>query len=127
MAKATDQSVSVLGAAYLQPVADLVERLLKWPATKRNAVRARYYDNTYAVSIILLLVAMVESFAARVRYFNGPGSMKRPTVAEYIKNVFPAFRLSKALTEVFVIRDAIFHNHLWTIDYTWRPITLKFA
>jgi hypothetical protein len=35
-----------------------------------------------------------------------------------------------ALTDVYVIRDAIFHNHLWEIEYTWggsQSMSLKGA
>jgi hypothetical protein len=123
-----ETSVSILGAGYFQPIADLVDRSLKWPATKRNAVKALHYDNCYSVSIVLLLVAALESYATRLRYFHGaPPKGKAGTVAKYIKHVFPGFRMVKALTEVFVLRDAIFHNHLWEVEFTWRPMTLKSA
>ena len=128
MTKPVERTISVLGSGYFQPVADLVERLLKYPKTKRNAVKALYYDNVYAVAIVLLLVAAVESYATRIRYFKGaPSAGKRLTIAQYIKHIFPDFRITKALTEVFVARDAIFHNHLWAIDFTWRPMNLKSA
>lgn len=128
MARRTEQIVSILGSGYFQPIADLIERSLKWPVTKRGSVNALYYDNIYATSVILLMVATLESYATRLRYFHrtvAPG--QRLTVANYIKRVFPGFRLQKAVTEVFVLRDAIFHNHLWEIDFTWRPMTLRSA
>jgi len=128
MTKKTETTVSILGSGYLQPIADLVDRSLRWPATKRNAVNALYYDNVYATSIILLLAASMESYAVRLRYLRGPAPKNQGvTVATYIKHVFPDFRLVKALTEVFVIRDAIFHNHLWKVEFTWRPTVLKSA
>ena len=78
--------------------------------------------------MILLMVAALESYATRLRYFHrGVASGQRLTVANYIKRVFADFRLQKAVTEVFVLRDAIFHNHLWEIDFTWRPMTLRSA
>ena len=124
----TEETVSILGAGYFQPVTDLVSRLLKWPPTKRNAVRALYYDNIYAASVVLLMVAALESYATRLRYFKGAQIAKRPmTVAQYIKHVFRDFRLSKAVTEVFVLRDALFHNHLWVLESSWRPTTLHRA
>lgn len=128
MKRPVQKMVSILGDGYLQPVADLVEKTLKWPATKRNAVQALHYDNIYAVSIILLLVATVESYVTRLRYFKGSeGKKKKASVPRYLKLVFSDFRHEKALTEVFVVRDAIFHNHLWEIDFTWRPMTLENA
>lgn len=124
----SEVTVSILGAGYFQPIADLVERSVKKPATKRNAVHALHYDNSYSTSIILLLVAALESYATRLRYFHGPPPKGQGrTVATYIKHVFPGFRLVKSLTEVFVLRDAIFHNHLWEVEFTWRPMTLTSA
>lgn len=128
MAKRTEQIVSILGSGYFQPITDLIERSLKWPVTRRGSVNALYFDNIYATSVILLMVAALESYATRLRYFHqtvAPG--QRLTVANYIKQVFPGFRLQKAVTEVFVLRDAIFHNHLWEIDFTWRPMMLRSA
>jgi hypothetical protein len=128
MAIRSEQIVSVVGSGYFQPVTDLIERSLKWRVTKRGSVNALYFDNIYAVSVILLMVAALESYATRLRYFHrhvAPG--QRLTVANYIKRVFADFRLQKAVTEVFVLRDAIFHNHLWEIDFTWRPMTLRSA
>lgn len=125
---AVEESVSILGSGYFQPVADLIDRSLRWPTTKRNPARALYYDNIYAVSVILLMVASLESYTTRLRYFRGVSETKQKlTVAEYIKHIFPDFRLAKAVTEVFVVRDAIFHNHLWKIGFTWRPNRLHSA
>lgn len=128
MATRTEQLVSILGSGYFQPIADLVERSLKWRVTTRGSVNALYYDNIYATSIILLMVAALESYATRLRYFHRTvAAGERLTVANFIKRVFPGFRLQKSVTEVFVLRDAIFHNHLWEIDFTWRPMTLRSA
>ncbi|MEX2170598.1 MAG: hypothetical protein WD851_14885 [Pirellulales bacterium] len=124
----SEQIVSIVGSGYFQPVADLIERSLKWRVTKRGSVNALYFDNIYAVSMILLMVAALESYATRLRYFHRQVAFgQRLTVANYIKRVFADFRLQKAVTEVFVLRDAIFHNHLWEIDFTWRPMTLRSA
>ncbi len=123
-----EQMVSIIGAGYFQPVADLVGKLLRYPPTRRNAVKANYYDNIYSVSIILLLVAVVESYASRLRFFYPSShSQRRFSVPESIKGTFKDFHLAKALSEVFVLRDAIFHNHLWTINFSWRPMSLQSA
>ncbi len=124
----SEETVSIVGSGYFQPVADLVSRLLGWSATKRNAVRAGYYDNIYAASIVLLMVAALESYATRLRYFKGvPAAKRHMTVAQYIKHVFQDFRLGKAVTEIFVLRDALFHNHLWVIQSSYRPTKLHSA
>jgi hypothetical protein len=95
------------------------------PPTKRNTVKALSYDNAYATSIVLLLIASVESYATRLRYVRGPAlNGKKYTVPNYIKHVFPDFLFVKALIEVFVLRDAIFHNHLWEVQFTSQPMSL---
>ena len=128
MTRLPEQSVSIIGAGYFQPVADLIERSLRWPVTKRGSVGALHYDNIYAASIVLLMVASLESYATRLRHFHQTIAVgERLTVANYIKRIFPDFRLKKAVTEVFVLRDALFHNHLWEIEFTWRPMKLHSA
>jgi hypothetical protein len=60
------------------------------PATKRNSVQALHYDNIYAVSIILLLVATVESYVTRLRYFKGSeGEKKKASVPRYLMTLPP--------------------------------------
>lgn len=128
MANDTGQMISILGAGYFQPIATLVEKLLKYPATRRNAVKANHYDNVYSVSIVILLVAVVESYASRLRYFIPPDALqRRATVPEFIKRTFRDYRLAKSLNEVFVLRDAVFHNHLWTIDFSLQSMSLHSA
>ncbi len=34
--------------------------------------------------------------------------------------LYPRLKHRKALIDVYVARDAIFHNHLWEIEYSWR-------
>jgi hypothetical protein len=114
--------VSIIGSGYFQAVSDLIDRLLKQSPTRRDPVGALYYDNVYSTAIILLTVAALESYVTRLRYFKGVSQSTRYlSVPEYIRHVFPGFRLVKAVTDVFVVRDAIFHNHLWKIDFNWRP------
>jgi hypothetical protein len=109
--------VSVIGSQYFQPIADLLEALLKRSPAKSDAVGAGYYEGAYVVSIVLLLVAAVESMAARDRYFNKKTpAKKRLAVPEYMKEMY-RYRGFARLSELYVIRDAIFHNHVWVLDY----------
>jgi len=126
MSSNTEKMISILGSSYLQPIADLIDKSLKSKLTKRNAVIALHDDNIYSVSIILLSVLMVESYCMRISYFNPNNKKtKRKTTPEYVKSIYPGFRLEKSLTEAFVARDSIAHNHLWTLDFKWRPMSLK--
>jgi hypothetical protein len=113
--------VSILGSSYFQPVSDLLERWLARPRSRPNAVQSGYYEHGYAASVVLLLVAMFESYMVRVRY------IQRSTIPSRLRNaldvlfhLYPKLRHRKALIDIYVARDAIFHNHLWEIEYSWR-------
>ena len=114
----TDQYVSILGSRYQQPISDLLEKWSKKNRHPSNAVQSPYFECGYATSIILLLAAMFESYVVRVRY------LQRKTIPSKHRNaiavmlyIYPEFRKRKSLTEVFVIRDLVFHNHLWELEY----------
>jgi hypothetical protein len=112
-----DTIVSIIGSQYFQPIADLLGAFLKRTPPKSDAVNAGYYEGAYVVSIILLLVAAVESVAARDRYFNKkPAARKHIAVPEYMKEMY-GYRGYARLSELYVIRDAIFHNHVWVLDF----------
>jgi hypothetical protein len=120
MARSRDSQVSILGSSYFEPIADLLDRWLSRPSHKPNAVQSGYYEHGYAASVILLLVAMLESYVVRVRYIQRPVvPVKLRTAIDVLLYLYPRLRHRKALTDVYVARDAIFHNHLWEIEYSW--------
>lgn len=120
MARTKDSQVSILGASYFDPIADLLDRWLSRPSHRPNAVQSGYYEHGYAASVILLLVAMLESYVVRMRYIQRPAvPQKLRTAIDVLLHVYPRLRHRKALTDVYVARDAIFHNHLWEIEYSW--------
>lgn len=120
MARTKNSQVSILGSSYFQPVADLLERWLSRSPHRPNAVQSGYFENGYAASVILLLVAMFESYVVRVRYIQRSKIPARiRTAIDVLHHLYPRLRHRKALTEVYVVRDSIFHNHLWEIEYSW--------
>ena len=120
MVRTKADQVSILGDSYFQPIADLIDRWLARPRPRSTSVQSAYFENGYAASVVLLLVAMFESYVVRVRY------IQRATVPKDLRNaldvlncLYPRLRHRKALVDVYVLRDTIFHNHLWEIDYFW--------
>lgn len=112
-----DTIVSVIGSQYFQPIADLLGAFLKRKSPKPDAVSSGYYEGAYVVSILLLLVAAIESMAARDRHFNSkPPARKHIPVPEYMKKMY-GYRGHARLSELYVLRDAIFHNHVWILDF----------
>jgi hypothetical protein len=120
MAGKKDKIVSVLGSSYFQPIANLVERWKAFTLHRPNKVQSGFYEHGYASSVILLLVAMFESYVVRLRFVQGskvPANVR--TALDVVLAVFPRLRHRKALIDVYVVRDVIFHNHLWEIQYSW--------
>jgi hypothetical protein len=120
MPKSPEKQVSILGSSYFQPITNLIEHWLKRPPHLSNAVQSGYYESGYAASVILLLVAMLESYIVRLRYVQRtkvPNSMR--SALDVLLHLYPGLKHKSAITEVYVLRDAIFHNHLWEIEYSW--------
>jgi hypothetical protein len=117
-----DRLITVVGSGYFQPILDLAERLVQKPRGKVNASRINGRENGYALSIVLLSVVMLESFVGRVSDLqarlgaNGKTKAFRTSVPSYIAQLRRSFTLEKSLTEVFVLRDAIAHGHVWQLE-----------
>lgn len=116
----SNKLVTVIGAAYFQPIADLFERWLARKRPRANKVQSGFYESGYAASAVLLLVAMFESYVSRLRFVQGARvpANKRHAV-DVVLSVFPRLRHRKALEDVYVLRDALIHNHLWEVEYDW--------
>jgi hypothetical protein len=63
--------VTILGASYFQPIADLLEQWLTQGRPRPNRVQSGHYEAGYAASCVLLLVAMFESYVSRLRFVRG--------------------------------------------------------
>lgn len=116
-----EASVSVIGSQLFQPLADLIGHMVARPYQKSDQVSSNYYEGGYSTAIILALAVAVESMVARDRYFNrrAHGHEGLP-VPEYMRKVH-RYRYYVRLSELFVLRDAIVHNHVWKLCYVYRP------
>ena len=118
MKSGPDQEIiSIIGAQYFTPIAELVDHWVTHPTMRRDSVGTQFYAGGYAVAVILLLVAALESFVARDRHFSKKQpSQKHVATPEYMKEIY-RYRGYKRLSELFVVRDAIIHSHVWVIKY----------
>jgi hypothetical protein len=113
----------------LQPIADLCEQLLRLPFGQPNEVQASPRENGYAVSIVALTAFLVEGACGRARYVAGL-KQKRYSVATETLSEFGASDLADRVEEIFVVRDAVAHGHLWTarvspdVRFTRQPTQL---
>ncbi|MEA5098156.1 MAG: hypothetical protein VB032_06450 [Burkholderiaceae bacterium] len=120
----SEELITIVGSSYYQPVLDLIEKMLRQPSQKVVALRIGLRENGYALSIVLLLVIMLESYVGRVRYLQSKSgkekSKKERKVPEYIELLRKSFGFKKSLNEVFVLRDAIAHGHVWKLTVSDR-------
>jgi hypothetical protein len=109
--------ISIIGSQYFTPIAELVDRWVACPTVRRDSVGTQFYAGGYAVAVIVLLVAALESFVARDRHFSKKQPSERHVaVPEYMKEIY-RYRGYKRLSELFVVRDSIIHSHVWIIRY----------
>ena len=131
MPRHRDSLVTVVGSAYFQPITDLMERLLRRKPPRPNRVKSGHDEHGYSAAIVLLLVAMFESYMSRVRFIQPTRvAAKVRSAQDVVLAVFPKFKHKKALAEVYVLRDLLMHSHLWEIEYEWGgpvPMVLKDA
>ena len=116
-----DSLVTIVGSAYSEPISVLFEKLKKYDDGKIGSVQSGHFVNGYACSICLLAVVCLESYVMRVRFINKAtqAEIDKTSVPEYLSKLYSDFPLKEALTELFILRDLIAHNHLWEIYFLW--------
>lgn len=117
--------VTVIGTNYIeQIVPDLLEKSFdtycKKDFSKRH-FQVSIHENTYSTSAIALVVLGIEAYRNRIYYLekkkvNKSVSSDIPTIFSNKDNNFPKQDFEAILTEVFVIRDVIVHNHIYELE-----------
>jgi len=116
---ALDQAnyVSIIGFNYLQPILTLVEGLNRCNVGSPNEVQCSPIENGFSVSIIVLTIHMLESLIVRAKYDLGPAAHTARNALEFFRQQFPKCIHTPQLTELYVVRDAIVHNHVWEAKF----------
>lgn len=111
--------VTILGTSFLEPILLLWKKLNESNFLGYNEIRKSMNENGYSCSIISLGIFCMESFITRMRYIDGDNlSVREITSFTYFKNKYSSEQdFIKKITEIFVLRDLIAHNHLWEINY----------
>lgn len=115
--------VSIVGTHWLFPLGQLWTALAGLGYKAPNEVQASPRENGLAVAIVAINAALIESFVVRTKYCK----MNRKQISEnaaadhptefYAKHFRPEWvGLKDALSELFVTRDIIMHNHLYTSE-----------
>ncbi len=114
--KAKDKIITVIASAYFEPISDLLNNLLKRSNGKVNDVQTSIAENGYCVALCILLVACFESYIMRDIYFKKDPKIKKPL--DYIKKYHNDFPYLVEVTECYIIRDLLLHNHIWEIEHS---------
>jgi hypothetical protein len=118
--------ISPIGPALIQPLVKLVETLMAEPAKAPNDVQTSRNENGYSAAIIVLAALVFESGIAWVRYHERDTGRK--SALGYFLEVTPESPLTRAIRQVFVIRDVLAHSHLWEGQIVQETLeTLQFV
>lgn len=109
--------ISVIGFSYLQPITDLLENLLKKPLSGKGPAGVSMHENGYSASLVVLLVALLESYTARVRFVRRSECIAgNKSTPDLLSEYYPSLPTKDELVEVFLIRNVLAHNHIWHLD-----------
>lgn len=116
-----DSLVTIVGSSYFEPISVLLEKLEKYDKGNSNQVQSGYYVNGFASAICILAVVCLESYVMRVRYINKAtqNEIDKVPVPVYLKKLYQDFPFEDELFEIHILRDALAHNHLWEVSYSW--------
>ena len=105
--------ISVIGDKLFQPILDLMEKLSLIRFGRPNEVQTSPAENGHAVAVVLLAVVMLESIVGRVRVLRAE-TEPRSSVDSYLNGLICDEALKSQVAELFVLRDVIAHNHIWS-------------
>ena len=108
--------ITIVGTSYFQPIADLIERMLQRPSAADNTTQSGHFENGYAAASTVLLVATLESFVSRVRFLRNGEVVSGKDVPDQLLHFFPDLPNHEELSEVFLLRNIVVHNHVWHLD-----------
>ena len=122
-----EEYISCLAQNFNQPIAVLVDRLLKVELPDSPDDPPRESEVDYAISLVVLLVLQFEAWISRARNFdnNAYNKADKPYALKWMSSIKDPTLTSiiNDLTEVYFLRDAIVHNHIWL--YTLKTIQGK--
>lgn len=110
--------VTIVGDSYFEPICTLLERLEKFKEHMNDA-QSGFFVNGFSASICLLAVACLESYVMRVRFIqkSGQKDIDKTPVVNYLPTLYKDFPFRDELTEIYILRDIIIHNHLWELEF----------
>ena len=105
----------------MYPIADLVSKLIRCNRDASYPETPISSEIDYSTTLILLLVLLTESYLARVRFFDKTTDPKKKKMAPtYLASLNGCSRLAKRFSEVYLLRNAIAHNHVFEYQQQWN-------
>lgn len=112
--------VSNIDGSLVLPLGDLLTKCFAHAGLPAEEAFSNNYLG-YGLSAILLSVVMLEASIGRARYDGRlPERAKRSAVWSSLVAQEGLEDLEDGLRDVFVLRDAIVHAHLWTLNHAER-------
>lgn len=133
--------ITVVGATYIEfIVMDLMSKTFE--AYKKLIFSHRRFQNSmwehgHATAAIILTAIGIEAYRNRIYYVekdnisrgNNAVSNDLGDILGRKNQAFPASKLKQLLTEVFVVRDVIAHNHIYEVEvltaHDWKMLGHK--
>lgn len=113
------QSVISIGGS-VRPIADLVFQLTRCKRDDSHPNTPLSSESDYSTILILLLVLLTESYLARIRFFDRTTDAKKKKMAPtYLSSLKGCKRLARRFSEVYLLRNAIAHNHVFEYEQVW--------
>lgn len=106
-----EEYVPVIGVNHFWAITALLEKLVSLPRPGANEVQASPVENGYSVGAITIALFVVESAIRRAQYIRRISARERPL--DYVWKHHSRRQAAHDLEELFVVRDAIVHNHIW--------------
>lgn len=109
-----DRYISIAGDHFKYPIADLIFQLTRCDRDISHPEIPSNKEIDYSTTLILLLVLLTESYLARIRYYDRTTdpNIKRMAPA-YLASLKGCKRLARRFSEVYLLRNAIAHNHVF--------------
>jgi hypothetical protein len=121
--KASTKVITVIASSYFTPISDLLNNLLNRSKGGINELQTSSVENGYSVSLCILLVACFESYIRRDYYFKKETS--RIHILNFISTNYSQFPYLQEITECFIVRDLLLHNHIWEIEHTYSELKVN--
>lgn len=102
----------VVGYYLLQPIAILLEALEQARPDVEHFFPVVVLESSYAAAVIVLTLTATESFVNWTEFIL-KGKASGETPAPIIRRLFPSSDFYTKLEEIYRVRNAIVHSHLW--------------